>query len=45
MGAGNGGFFLIIAPKNIQKKIIKKYSNLKFVKVNIEEFGSKIVYD
>ena len=45
MGAGNGGFFLIIAPKSVQKKIIKKYSNLKFVKVNIEEFGSKIVYD
>ena len=45
MGAGNGGFFLIIAPRNIQKKIIKKYKKLKFVKVKIEEYGSKIIYD
>ena len=44
MGAGNGGFMLIIAKKSIQTKIIRKFRKLKFVKVEIENFGSKIIY-
>tara|TARA_B100001287_G_scaffold269234_1_gene266467 strand:- start:8065 stop:9051 length:987 start_codon:yes stop_codon:yes gene_type:complete len=44
MGAGNGGFILIIANKNVQKKIIKKFCKLKFVKIMIENSGSKIIY-
>lgn len=44
MGAGNGGFILIIANKVIQKKIIKKFYKLKFVKIMIDNSGSKIIY-
>lgn len=44
MGAVNGGFMLILAKKNIQKKIINKFTNVRFVKVEIENFGSKIIY-
>lgn len=44
MGAGSGGFMLILANKNTQKKLIRKFNKLKFVKVEIENFGSKIIY-
>ena len=44
MGAGNGGFMLILAKKDVQKKIRRKFTNLKFVKVEIENHGSKIIY-
>ena len=43
MGAGNGGFMLIIAKKSVQAKIIKKFRKLKFVKVEIEDFGSETI--
>jgi D-glycero-alpha-D-manno-heptose-7-phosphate kinase len=44
MGAGNGGFMLIIADNGIQQKIVNKYKKFKFIKIMIESFGSKIIF-
>ena len=44
LGAGNGGFILILARERVQRKIINNHKKLKFVKAKIEDSGSKIIY-
>ncbi len=43
MGAGGGGFISIFASQKIQQKLLSKYNNLKFVKVEMADNGSKII--
>ena len=43
LGAGSGGFLLFYVPKNKQKQVINKLSNLKLVKFKIDKFGSSII--
>ncbi len=44
LGAGGGGFILILASKTVQKKIINNHKNYRFVKVKMENNGSRIIY-
>ncbi len=44
LGAGSGGFILILAKPKVQKIIIKKNIKLRFVKTKIEDKGSQIIY-
>jgi D-glycero-alpha-D-manno-heptose-7-phosphate kinase len=44
MGAGSSGFILIIASPETQNKIIKKFTKKTFIKINLENEGSKIIY-
>ena len=44
LGAGGGGFFIFICKKEIQKKIIKKVKNCKFVKFKFYSQGTKNCY-
>ena len=44
LGAGDGGFILILAKPKVQKRIIKNHGKLRFVKTKIEDGGSKIIY-
>lgn len=44
LGAGNGGFLMFFAPSSCHKKIKLALNDLKFVKVELEDEGSKIVY-
>ncbi len=43
LGAGSGGFLLFYVPKNKQKQVINKLSNLKLVKFKIDNLGSSII--
>ena len=42
LGAGSNGFISIMASNSIKKKLFKKYKNLKFINVDIENNGSNI---
>jgi D-glycero-alpha-D-manno-heptose-7-phosphate kinase len=44
MGAGSSGFILIIADKDSQKKITNKYGKNYFIKIQLEDKGSQIIY-
>lgn len=45
MGAGGGGFLLILANIKYHLLIKKKLNKFKFIKFKIEKFGSRIIYD
>ncbi len=44
MGAGGGGFLLFVCEPNNKSTIISELSELKVEEVNLEPFGSRIVY-
>jgi D-glycero-alpha-D-manno-heptose-7-phosphate kinase len=44
MGAGSSGFILIIADKDSQKKITNKFGVDNFIKIQLEDQGSQIIY-
>jgi D-glycero-alpha-D-manno-heptose-7-phosphate kinase len=44
LGAGSGGFFLIFANKNKQKKIREKLKKLLFIPFKFERLGSQIIF-
>ena len=44
MGAGSSGFILILASPEIQKRIKNKFYKENFIKVELENTGSKILY-
>jgi D-glycero-alpha-D-manno-heptose-7-phosphate kinase len=45
LGAGAGGFLMLIAPSESHAKIISDLSGLKLVMVNFENHGSKIIFN
>ena len=44
MGAGSSGFILILANPEVQKKITDKFNKKNFIKINLENKGSQIIY-
>lgn len=44
MGAGSSGFILVLASPEIQKRIKNKFHRKNFIKVELENSGSKIIY-
>ena len=46
LGSGGGGFILFYANKNIQKRLIKKFSKLEYLdKIDFINKGSEIIFD
>jgi D-glycero-alpha-D-manno-heptose-7-phosphate kinase len=45
LGAGGGGFGLLIGPKVALDKTVAKYSNIQFMKFGIDLKGSQIIYN
>lgn len=45
LGAGGGGYFLFYCKKKNQKKLIKRFKNLKFCNFAFSEYGSSIIFD
>ena len=41
LGAGGGGYLMLICPKNEQKKILKKFKKLEFLNFEFDNFGSR----
>ncbi len=44
LGAGGGGFMLLFAPPDAQKKIIATFSNLIYVPFQFENAGSQVIF-
>ncbi len=44
MGAGSSGFILILADPEAQKRIENKFNKKNFIKINLENNGSQIIY-
>ncbi len=44
MGAGSSGFILILANPEAQKRITDKFNKKNFIKINLENRGSQIIY-
>lgn len=43
-GAGAGGFLIVFANKKVQSKLKGKFIDNKFLKINYEDRGSRIIY-
>jgi D-glycero-alpha-D-manno-heptose-7-phosphate kinase len=44
LGAGQGGFLLLLSNKNVQKKIKNNFKLKNFIKIRFDNDGSKFVY-
>ena len=44
LGAGGGGFILVLCPSNKKKKLMKKLAKFKIVNFRFENAGSTIIY-
>ena len=44
LGAGQGGFLLLLSNKNVQKKIKNNFKLKNFIKIRFDKDGSKLVY-
>tara|TARA_B100000575_G_scaffold284299_1_gene278178 strand:+ start:1384 stop:2382 length:999 start_codon:yes stop_codon:yes gene_type:complete len=45
LGAGSGGFICFLVEPNEKKKFISKFNNLLHIPINLENSGSKIIYN
>jgi D-glycero-alpha-D-manno-heptose-7-phosphate kinase len=45
LGAGGGGYYMFYCPKKNQKKLIKRLSNLKSLKIKFSREGSKVIFN
>ena len=44
LGAGKGGFLLLLTDKSVQRKIRNHFKLKNFVKVRFDNYGSQLVY-
>ena len=44
LGAGKGGFLLILSNKNTQKKIKKTFGEQNIINIKFDNDGTKIIY-
>jgi D-glycero-alpha-D-manno-heptose-7-phosphate kinase len=44
LGAGQGGFLLVLSNRSVQKKIISNFKSKNFLKVRFDNYGSQLVY-
>ena len=45
LGAGQSGFFLVICNPKVRKKIINSLPNDKILNFNLDQKGSRIIFD
>ena len=45
LGAGSGGFMMFFVPESKQKKLINALQKLLYINLNLEDDGSKIIYN
>ena len=45
LGAGSGGFICFLVEPSEKKKFISRFKNLLHIPVNLENSGSKIIYN
>ena len=44
LGAGGGGFLMVLCPPDKQAKVKAELSELRHIPVELESFGSKIIF-
>ena len=45
LGAGSGGFICFLVEPNEKKKFISRFKNILHIPINLENSGSKIIYN